>query len=168
MRPVRPDDHAYVLDLNLRHEELLSPMDQGRLTTLLGWARDALIAEVDGTRAGFVLTFGAGTPYDSQWYAAHSRRFESFTYLDRVVVDDAFRRLGVASAVYDTLEAAADRRIALEVNVKPPNGPSLAFHRARGYRDVAELPDGVSKRVLLMAKDCGPEGAGTDPGDGRG
>lgn len=169
LRPIEPPDHAYVLDLNARHVDLLSPLGQHRLDTLLGWAHQALVAEVDGARAGFVLTFAPGTPYDSRWYAEHSRRFDAFTYLDRVVVDDAFRRRGVATAVYDALEATADRRIALEVNLEPPNEPSLAFHRARGYADLAELADGATKRVLLMAKECAPVRPGArEPGDDLG
>ena len=44
------------------------------------------------------------------------------------------------------------------MNSRPPNEPSLAFHRARGYVDVAELAVDTGpqeKRVLLMAKALG-------------
>ena len=44
-----------------------------------------------------------------------------------------------APCVYDELEGDCGRPVfALEVNLDPPNAPSLAFHRARGYREVGQ------------------------------
>ena len=80
---------------------------------------------------------------------------DGFTYLDRVVVGAEFRRRGLARAVYDQLEAQAAAetgRLTLEVNLDPPNEPSLAFHRGRGYVEVGR--GGEPGHVLtLMAKE---------------
>jgi predicted GNAT superfamily acetyltransferase len=69
------------------------------------------------------------------------------------VLADSHRRLGLGRRVYDELEqvAAAYGRMVLEVNIEPANEPSLAFHRARGYVDVAELGE-AGKKVVLMEK----------------
>ena len=71
-----------------------------------------------------------------------------------MVVHENFRRLGLGSVVYDELEAYAQDLasvFALEVNLDPPNEPSLAFHRKRGYARVGEqVVDGHV--VELMAK----------------
>lgn len=160
LRPLEPGDHARVLDLNARNVELLAPMDEARLAQLIGWADRADAISLDGEVAGFVLTFAPGTAYDSanyRWFGAQLG--DGFYYLDRIVLDDAFRRRGLGARVYDELErtAAAYGRMVLEVNVEPPNEPSLAFHRARGYADLAVLGDD-GKRVLLMEKVlAGPE-----------
>jgi predicted GNAT superfamily acetyltransferase len=155
LRPIEPRDHAFVLALNRIHEHLTAPLSQDRLLELLGWADRADVIEADGTPAGFVFTFASGGPsYDSANYLEFRRLFAEFTYLDRIVIDSAFQRRGLGSAVYDDLETTARSRMVLEVNIDPPNEPSLAFHEARGYRPVAEFgPPG--HRVLQMSKELG-------------
>lgn len=155
LRPITDADVPQVLRFNAEHVELLSPLDEDRLRLLMTWTSRADIITCDGADAGFVLVFDPGTAYDSSNYGWFSARYGTeFAYLDRIVVDDGFRRRGLASAVYDVVEAAAtDRgRLVLEVNVDPPNVPSLAFHEHRGYREVGRLGD-PGHRVSLMAKD---------------
>jgi predicted GNAT superfamily acetyltransferase len=157
LRPLTEADVPSVLHLNATHVELLSPLDEDRLWRLVGWSERADVITADGQVAGFVLTFGPGSAYDSENYRWFAERYGSgFLYLDRIVVDDRFRRRGLASTVYDLVEARAGAagRLALEVNVDPPNEPSLAFHRARGFVEVGTLgPEG--HRVGLMVKDLG-------------
>jgi predicted GNAT superfamily acetyltransferase len=40
-----------------------------------------------------------------------------------------------------------------EVNVRPANPASLAFHTARGYRELGRLEHGPEKVVALLAKE---------------
>jgi predicted GNAT superfamily acetyltransferase len=144
-----------VLRLNADHVELLSELDRERLVELRARASRADVVLCDGHLAGFVLVFSPGADYDSPNYLWFAAAFgSSFDYLDRIVIDDRFRRRGLAGAAYDEVEAAAARRgrLTLEVNIDPPNEPSLAFHRGRGYREVGQL-GGPGHRVSLMAKD---------------
>jgi predicted GNAT superfamily acetyltransferase len=154
LRPMVDGDVGDVLRLNADHVELLSPLDADRLEQLRGWATRADVIVCDRQTAGFVLVFGPRTAYDSANYRWFGERYgDGFDYLDRIVIDDRFRRRGLASTVYDEVEGAATLRgrLVLEVNVDPPNEPSLAFHRGRGYEQVGEL--GVDgHRVSLMAK----------------
>jgi hypothetical protein len=161
LRPMGEADFADVLRLNAEHVELLSPMDEPRLRQLLGWTSGADVITCDGQTAGFVLVFGPGTDYDSPNYAWFSAQFaDRFAYLDRVVVDKAFRRRGLASLVYDDIEARATERerLVLEVNLDPPNTPSLEFHRGRSFRQVAVRGES-GHRVSLMAKEVSVSGA---------
>lgn len=155
LRPITPEDHAAVLAWNQSHVDLLAPLDEGRLVELLGWAETAAIICHDGREAGFVLTFVAGTAYDSSNYRWYADRHQRFVYLDRIVVDPAVQRSGLGTRVYDALELHA-RAIApvlcLEVNLDPPNEPSLAFHRNRGYVEVDQQEYG-GHLVSLMEKD---------------
>jgi predicted GNAT superfamily acetyltransferase len=153
------DDVPVVLRLNADHVELLSPLDGDRLDRLRGWASRADVIECDGQTAGFVLVFGPGTDYDSENYRWFGERFgDRFDYLDRIVIDDRFRRRGLASAVYDAVEAAAAprERLVLEVNVAPPNEPSLAVHRGRGFVEVGRLGP-AGHRVSLLARSSPPK-----------
>jgi uncharacterized protein len=154
LQPIEPRHHGFVLELNRKHQHLTAPMAEERMLELLGWCEQAVVIEADDVLAGFVFTFAAHTPYDSSSYREFCRRFAEFTYLDRIVIDDAFQRRGVGTLVYDQLEATSHTRMVLEVNIDPPNEASLAFHRARGYVGVAEF--GPSEhRVLQMSKELG-------------
>jgi predicted GNAT superfamily acetyltransferase len=138
LRPIAPADEAAVLALNAANVELLAPMDADRLAALRGWADLAHVVEHEGAFAGFVITFGPGTAYDSANYGWFAARYAEYYYLDRIVLADRFRRLGLAGRVYDEAErrARVHGRMALEVNLDPPNVGSLAFHDRRGYVEV--------------------------------
>ncbi len=135
LRHLRDTDLADVLTLNERNVAELAPMDETRLHELRDLADRFDVLDVDGAFAGFVITFAPGTTYDSENYRWFTGRHERFYYLDRIVLHDDFRRRGLGSFVYDEMErvAAPYTRLCLEVNLVPPNEPSLAFHDARGY-----------------------------------
>ena len=157
LRPIQSADHAAVLELNARNVELLAPMDEQRLLQLLGWTDRADVIESEaspGDVAGFVFTFASGTAYDSVNYRWFSENREEFYYLDRIVLADTHRRLGLGRRVYDELEqvAAGYGRMVLEVNLEPANEPSLAFHRARGYVDVGTRGE-PGHRVAMLSRE---------------
>ena len=152
LRPITPADHPAVLELNERNVELLSPLDEDRLTELVGIAASASVIDVDGAFAGFVITFASGSAYDGENFGWFVERYPDFCYLDRVVIHEDFRRRGLGSLVYDALESAcAAPAFALEVNLDPPNEASLAFHRARGFVEVGQR-DSHGHLVSLMVK----------------
>ena len=155
LRPISSADHDRVLAWNEAHVELLAPLDEDRLRTLLGWADRGSVIHAGGRDLGFVLTFASGTAYDSANYRWFSERYGAFYYLDRVVVDPSVRRTGLGTRVYDEIEERARSLAPVmchEVNLDPPNEPSLAFHRRRGYVEVGQ-DSATGHLVSLMAKD---------------
>ncbi|QWZ07888.1 GNAT family N-acetyltransferase [Nocardioides panacis] len=118
-------------------------MDEARLHEVRESADRFDVLDVDGAFAGFVITFAPGAAYDSVNYRWFAARHERFYYLDRIVLHEGFRRRGLGGQVYDEIEriAAPYTRLALEVNLVPRNDASLAFHAARGYREVGRLGD---------------------------
>jgi uncharacterized protein len=152
LRPITPDDHAAVVALNERHVHLTAPMDEERLVELAAAAEHADVIEVDGSFAGFVITFGSGAAYDGTHFTWFAERYDDYCYLDRIVIHEEFQRRGLGSFTYDQLEGSCGRPVfALEVNIDPPNEPSLAFHRARGFVEVGRT-DASGHPVSLMVK----------------
>ncbi len=151
LRPVDSHDLQDVIALNHRNVELLAPMDELRLTELRSLADRCDVLDVDGAFAGFVITFGPGTSYDSENYRWFTSRYDDFYYLDRIVLHEDFRRRGLGGFVYDELEQVARKhgRMTLEANVD--NAGSIAFHHGRGYVEVGEIGD-PDHRVMLMEK----------------
>ncbi len=160
LRPLTDADVAAVLALNERNVTALAPLDEARLRVLESWADRFEVLEIEGEFAGFVITFGPATPYDSEnyrWFA--DRHPDGFYYLDRIVLDERFRRRGLGGFVCDDVEAAATPhgRLTLEVNLTPRNDASLAFHAARGYVEVGRIGD-ADHLVALMEKPLGGAG----------
>ncbi len=155
LRPITTEDIDDVLALNHRNVVKLAPLDAPRLDEIRGWADRVDVVVVDDRFAGFVVTFQAGTPYDSDKYEFFSDRFgDDFYYLDRIVLHEDFRRRGLGSFVYDEVEQTAreeSARMALEVNLVPRNDASLAFHQGRGYVEVGRLGD-AEHLVSMMTK----------------
>lgn len=145
-------DHAAVLALNADFVHLLAPLDDARLRQLVAWSDRACVIQHHGDFAGFVLTFAAGSPYDAENFGWFTATCGEIYYLDRIVLAPHARRHGLASAVYDELEAATTHPVfCLEVNLDPPNEPSLAFHRHRGYVEVGRRGE-PGHRVTMLAK----------------
>jgi predicted GNAT superfamily acetyltransferase len=151
LRPLADDDVPDVLDLNHRNVELLAPMDEARLRALHSLADRCDVLDVDGAFAGFVITFGPGTTYDSENYRWFAAQHDDFYYLDRIVLHEDFRRRGLGAFVYDELEQVATRHGRMVLEAWVDNAASLAFHRRRGYVEVGELGDDAH-RVCLMEK----------------
>lgn len=145
LRAIRDSDVVEVLALNEANVEMLAPMDEEHLHRLQALADRLDVVDVDGEVAGFVMTFGPGSSYDSENYRWFTARHggDDFYYLDRIVLQPQFRRRGLGGFVYDEVErvAAGHGRLCLEVNLVPRNDPSLAFHARRGFVEVGRLGD---------------------------
>lgn len=158
LREIARADLSTLLELNSASVQELSELDEQRLESLLTWAHCGLALESEGAIVAFAVALPPGTPYDSEnyrWFGAH---FERFLYLDRIVVSDAMRRRGIAGQLYDAIEASAVsfERMVCEVNLKPPNEASLAFHSSRGYTEIGRLEHPSGKLVALLTKELAP------------
>lgn len=157
LRPYEVRDAAAVLTLNQSHLDGVGPLDAERQDWLVGMTEACLVAVDDDAVVGFVVTLPSGTAYDSPNYRWFGERYDSFSYLDRVVVADSHQRRGIGRLLYDEVEAtaAARGRMALEVYVEPPNMASLAFHAARGYAEVGRLVQESGRMCAMFVKELG-------------
>ena len=147
------------------HVNSLARADFRRLLSRADYAR---VAATDGNVVGFLIAFLPEADYESvhfQWFQA---RYPSFVYIDRVAVDAAMRRRGVAWALYEDVERFARGRVqalACEVNTRPANDGSLRFHRRRGFHPVGTLDsEGGAKSVSLLLKPLGEPSSLDRPG----
>jgi len=69
-------------------------------------------------------------------------------HLILLVVDQPYRRQGVASAIMDWLELMARNSgvFDIELEVRAPNAGAQAFYRKRGYRPLMTMPGYYSNR----------------------
>ncbi|MGH3098379.1 MAG: GNAT family N-acetyltransferase [Streptosporangiales bacterium] len=154
IRDLTNDDLPRVLELNNAATPAVSPLDRAGLDKLAEMAVVQLGAEADGAVVGFALGFGPGAPYGSENYRYFAERLADFCYIDRIVVDPTYYRRGIGSALYDEVERRCTAAVlTCEVNIKPRNEESLAFHAKRGFAEVdTQETGGGTTTVALMQK----------------
>jgi hypothetical protein len=155
--PLTETDLAGALALNNTAEPHVPATTEDGLRRLLGFARIALSARRDGELLGLLIGLAPGTGHDSPYYAWFCARYRDFLYVDRIVVAQAARGLGVGRALYAAAEALPPLapRVCCEVNELPPNPASLAFHTAIGFRAVGRVETNRQKRVIMLEKPLG-------------
>ena len=157
MRGATAADAAAVLAMNnasTPHVNALTTEEFAWLTSHAAYYRVAVNA---GGVVGFTLCLPAGLDYWSDNYKWFAARYDDFLYLDRVVVAEQARRLGVGRTLYaDLHHTAAGRwpRVTLEVNLRPANPNSVAFHEALGYQAVGVREyDGGEHAVQMYTRE---------------
>lgn len=154
IRDIATADHAVVLSLNNAATPHVNALDADRFAWLAREADYARLAELDGRVVGFVLAIREGTSYWSANYGWFGARYDRFMYLDRAVVAPTAHRRGVGRALYADLRRFAGERwprIALEVNLQPPNPVSIAFHEALGFQRVGRRAyDGTEVAMFVL------------------
>jgi predicted GNAT superfamily acetyltransferase len=166
IRDVTDDDLPSILRLNTEFERYLSPLTAGRLRELHAAAAYHRMMAAAGRIEGFLLALREGARYDSPNYGWFARRYPSFLYIDRIVVDAAAQGRGVARTLYADLVAVARGAglplLACEFDLEPPNEASARLHRRLGFAEAGRqrLPGGkvVSLQVLRL------DAAGRGPG----
>ena len=158
--------------LNQANVPEVGPVDQSKMASLvaMSWVSLAVVDTAhEQALAGFCIVMEPDAPYTSVNYRWFADRYDDFVYLDRVAVDSNHRRRGLGSLLYREVERLGASRswFTLEVNIVPPNQPSLDFHHRLGFvevgqQDTGSYPEyGVEHvRVSLLAKPL-------TPGDGR-
>jgi predicted GNAT superfamily acetyltransferase len=148
-------DLGEVLALNEASVAETSPLGVSALSALAAQA-DYFQVLIEGAGvAGFVLALRERATYANPNFEWFLRGYQRFLYVDRVVVAATHRHAGVGSRLYADLERHARATdagvLACEVNVEPPNAPSLQFHHKLGFREVGRLSS-PAKLVALLVK----------------
>jgi uncharacterized protein len=158
LRALTGDDVATVAALNDAEVPRVGHLGVEGLRAHLPRCGPAVVAQDDrGRIAGFLLALAPGMDYASVNYRWFEARGTDHLYIDRVVVAPHARRRGVGGLLYETVEQAARAagrdEVTCEVNVRPRNDASLAFHTARGYVEVGRQDtDGGAKTVAMLAR----------------
>jgi uncharacterized protein len=152
-------DFQAIADLNAGEVQHTSAMTIEQLRDLDALADRHLVAEVNGEVVAFVIAIREQRPYQNDNYRWFSSRYSTFLYIDRIVVDPRFTRLGIGAGLYDDVfrhaRLAGIPLIACEYNITPVNASSRAFHDRFGFREVGtqRVANGA-KQVSLQIADA--------------
>ena len=155
IRPVHRDDLESILELNesvLPHVNSIPISDFEEFIHISSFF---IVVEINEQVAAFLIVLGPGQSYDSENYSYFSNNYDSFDYVDRIVVGDNFQGKGIGKALYNYLmESSKEDRITCEVNLDPPNPKSILFHKKMGFKEVAQQhSEGGKKWVSLKIRE---------------
>lgn len=159
LRSIRPADIPQIAVLNTAAVPAVSPATEGELGVLLGFSHLAVVAVDDAAEAsvlGFLLCMAPGSEYASENYRYFESRGIDHLYVDRIVVADGARGLGIGSQLYDSVfdraRGEGRQEVTCEVNLDPPNPESLAFHARLGFERIGEqATKNATVTVALLA-----------------
>jgi len=157
LRDVRAGDLETLRVLNNAEVPHVSGVDLGALTRYTETAPYFRVAERDGDLLGFLIAMAPDSDYDSPNFLWFRARYDSFVYCDRILVSPAAKGMGLGRAFYQDLAVFAQGRaplITCEVNTRPENPDSMAFHERLGFREVGrQQTEGGAKEVALLARE---------------
>jgi len=158
LRTTVESDFEAILRLNENEVQQTSSMELDRLHSLVGMSAYCKVVTVQTQVAAFLIALREGAPYENDNYQWFAKRFPSFLYVDRVVVDSQFSGRKIGSKLYDDLFAFARAEkietITCEYNVDPPNPASRRFHDKFGFKELGtQWVAGGTKQVSLQASE---------------
>lgn len=149
-------DLPAILALNQISQPHVSSLTLDALRQLWEWSAYFRVMRDGEVLAGFLLALREGQPYASLNYRWFAQRYVQFVYIDRVAVAKSHHRRGLGALLYDDLHRFAARQaplVACEVNTRPVNEVSLAFHERMGYQPVgSQETEGGAKTVAMMVR----------------
>lgn len=159
LRDVRPDELPAVLALNEAAVPHVNAVSRDTMEWFAGVAAYFRVAVEEDRVLAFLIALAPGIDYDSanyRWFGAH---YDSFVYVDRIVVGADAQRRGLGRRFYEDLVEFARPHapvILAEVNTRPRNETSLAFHERFGFEKVgSQDTEGGTKTVVMLVKPLG-------------
>lgn len=157
LRDLTPHDIPRVTELNNEAYPAVPMSSAEELAQLVDLCDWCVVAEVNDDVVGFLLAVEPGKDYESENYRFFESQGRPHFYIDRIVLGEKSRGQGVGKSLYQRVFAEAKargyERVTCEVNLKPENPVSLAFHQAMGFTGVGtqETKGGTVVVQLLEA-----------------
>ena len=151
-------DNPSVLRINSESVPDVARLDSCELNRLQSLSAHHLVGEC--TEAGvvaYLLGFTRDAAYDGEEFARFQASVTApFLYIDQVAVTSRAKGKGIGAALYRHFEKIAGENgigsLCCEINIRPPNLDSIAFHQKLGFRAVATLDTLDGRQVKLFIK----------------
>ena len=151
---VEKPDLDYIILLNQKSVPAVSSIDKVGVTSFLEFSSYFKIIRYNDHPMGFLIGLMPGKDYSSENYIWVNERYDSFIYVDRVIIDKKYRHQGIGFYFYNHLAETYYGKvdsIICEVNISPYNKPSINFHKKYGFKEIGQKDtENGKKRVSYM------------------
>ena len=149
------DELPYILKMNQEALPAVSSVSIEDMEHFLNIVDYFRTLKVENKIAGFLIALSPGKDYSSLNYKWFEKTYNSFIYVDRIVIDTNYHRNGLGTTFYNDLETFSigkSSRITCEVNIRPKNKGSMVFHETYGFEQVGtQTTEEGKKEVSLMS-----------------
>ena len=149
------DELPYILKMNQEALPAVSSVSIEDMEHFLYIVDYFRTLKVENKIAGFLIALSPGKEYSSLNYKWFEKTYDSFMYVDRIVIDTNYHRNGLGTSFYNDLETFSIKkssRITCEVNIRPKNEGSMVFHENYGFEQVGtQTTEEGKKEVSLMS-----------------
>ena len=149
------DELPYILKMNQEALPAVSGVSIEDMKHFLNIVDYFRTLKVENKIAGFLIALSPGKDYSSLNYKWFEKTYNSFMYVDRIVIDTNYHRNGLGTSFYNNLEMFSIKkssRITCEVNIRPKNEGSMIFHKTYGFEQVGtQTTEEGKKEVSLMS-----------------
>ena len=154
IKTVDKSDFDFILSLNQKTLPEVSSTDLVGIAYFLKNSSYFKIILHNNYPVGFCIGLMPGKDYSSENYIWVNKRYNSFIYVDRIVIDEKYRNIGIGSYLYTHLVKmyyGKVENIICEVNILPHNKPSINFHKKYGFKEIGQKDtENGKKRVSYM------------------
>ena len=153
LRDVVRQDVPRISTMNLAAVPAVNEVHEEFLAQFIGNSLYFRVVSVDDRIVAFLLVLGPGHDYESLNYRFFAARHDRFAYVDRIVVDERHRGGGLGKTLYNDLFDAVRGMAAVvccEVNTRPPNPESRAFHDCLGFIEVARQETEFGRKEVAL------------------
>jgi predicted GNAT superfamily acetyltransferase len=156
IRDATPKDLDSVFMINQKHVPQVGSVDKSWFENYLPKAYSFRVIETEFKIVGFMVAMLPSTDYQSENFLWFKANYPSFVYVDRIAIDSNYIGLGLGKKLYEDIESRMSSEstfLTCEVNLKPANPESLAFHKKLGFQELGTLDTkGGSVKVSLLGK----------------
>jgi len=157
IRAATPADHDALLRINAACWPAVARLDPYELDRLRATGARIAVVCADDEVQGYLILFAHSDPYDGEEFAwLHEHIGEPFLYVDQIAVTPGLRGRGRGASLFaHVLECAHGLGAAVlccEVNTRPANPESMAFHERLGFTPLGAMATRDGREVALLSR----------------
>ena len=148
-------DLDFVLSLNQDSLPAVSQLDLSKINHFLQISSYFKIFKIDDKPVGFLIGLKPRKDYISENYIWINQRYDSFIYVDRIIIDINYRNRGLGFYFYNHLIKSMGGKVEsifCEVNIKPYNKQSIKFHKKYGFEEIGKQDTKKGKKRVVYMK----------------
>ena len=143
------NDLDFVLSLNQQSLNAVSHSNFTQMNYFLDISSYFKILHLNDSPIGFLIGIEPNKKYKSENYRWINEKYQSFIYVDRIIIDSNYTNMGLGTYFYNHLKntfVGQFKYITCEVNLKPFNEQSLNFHKKYGFNVSGEQETEYGKK----------------------